>query len=172
MNPNDIEDFRQMLRQQSAQLEREKEEIIDRSQQLQALQNLLSEAQSNEKKLASMQEKLERLQAENDDLRAENKALASQAAEMQKMSVHVMKNTQQDNIITMLRSYMSLQKRKSANKRSNIKIVITELLTMAKIQVPEDMRCQLDAFDDEHDTIKPEGHVVISQAHINTIYSN
>jgi len=121
-------------------------ELVAKQEQQIAAQEKEIEALKKE----TMQLKNENLQLkdENKQMKDENKQLKMERDELNKMSQKLVEKSEQEVVIKWLRSYMNISKRKSAKKRGYIKMVILEEIQNANLEIPEDMREELERFDD------------------------
>ena len=88
--------------------------------------------------------------------------------EMSKLSAGVAKKASQDDLAKALRIYLNISKRKTVSKREAAKMVITEMLNSAKLELPEDIMEMLDHLDDE----QTEAKVVNVNGNYNDIHDN
>lgn len=88
--------------------------------------------------------------------------------EMSKLSAGVAKKTSQDDLVKALRIYLNISKRKTQGKREAAKTVIMEMLTSAKLELPDDIMEMLDHLDDE----QPDPKVVNVAGNYNDIHDN
>lgn len=140
----DVEIVKGYLRQERMDIDRAKEILQERNDNLKAVESLLNKAQKYE----SM---LEQVKAERDDLKAEVKALQMQLDEQQKMAKNMAAKTEDESLVKALRTYMNHSKKKTAKKRGYIKMMVTELALSVGLTLPEDMVETLEAFDDDED---------------------
>lgn len=129
-----------------------------------------------------LKEENERLKAELDDVMAELEATRQQLqverdarkdlevkfSELNKLSAGVAKKSAQDDFIKALRKFLNISKRKAQSKREAAKMVITEMITSAQLELPEDLRELLDHLDDE----QPEPKVITVTGNYNDIHDN
>ena len=73
-----------------------------------------------------------------------------------------------DNILKAVRTYLNTSKRKTQAKREAAKMVITELFSSAKVELPDDILDMLDHLDDE----QTEPKVVSVSGNYNEIHDN
>ena len=113
---------------------------------------------------------IEKLQRELEDKEAETEALKMQfqeekeaklslevrLSEMSKLSAGVVKNSSQEELLKVLRTFVNKSKHKRLEKRTAVKEMVLELAVTNNITLPDDLMQTIDALDDE----KP---VVLSQ---------
>lgn len=143
---------REMYRQLQSELERkanEAEELKIQMRVVEATQELL--------------EGIERLKAENESQRQEIDRLNEQIhdrdmrlKELGQLSAGVAKKSSADDVEKAMRIYMNMSKRKTQSKREAAKTVLLELITAAKLGMPEDFMETLSHFDDEELTDQPQ----------------
>ena len=99
---------------------------------------------------------IDRLKAENENLRQENSGLNqqlldkdTQLKELNKLTAGVAKKSSADDVEKAIRVYLNTSKRKTQSKREAAKVVLLELITTAKLDMPEDFMESLSHFDDE-----------------------
>lgn len=138
----EFEIMKDYLRQERADIDREKEALQERNDQLKAMEVLLSRAEKAESSLEQMRE-------ERDELKQDVKALQMQLDEQQKMAKNMAAKTEDESLVKALRTYMNHSKKKTAKKRGYIKMMITELALSVGLTLPEDMIETLEAFDDD-----------------------
>ncbi len=154
----EIEIIKDYLRQERADIDREKEALLERGYQLKAMEVLLGRAEKAESSLEQMRE-------ERDDLKQEVKALQMQLDEQQKMAKNMAAKTEDESLVKALRTYMNHSKKKTAKKRGYIKMMITELALSVGLTLPEDMIVTLEAFDDDESKteVNVEGNYIEKQ---------
>lgn len=138
----DVELIKDYLRQERADIDREKEALQERNDNLKAMESLLNKA-------AKYENMLEQVREERDSLKQEVKALQMQLDEQQKMTKNMAARAEDESIIKALRTYMNHSKKKTVKKRGYIKMMITELAMSVGLALPEDMLDTLDSFDDD-----------------------
>lgn len=72
-----------------------------------------------------------------------------QLTELRKVSASMAKKSSQDDVAKAIRIYLNTSKRKKLDKREAAKTVLLELITAAKLEMPEDTMELLNHFDDE-----------------------
>ena len=89
-----------------------------------------------------------RMRNERDRMAKERDLLSLKLKELGTMASKVVKKADHDDLIDVLRRYMKSSKRKDIRKRGYIKMVIFELVTHSKLELPDDMVEELETFDD------------------------
>lgn len=150
------------------EMEQEKERLTERAQRL--------------GECLWMLDTFERLTAENGRLKEENEGLLQQLTdekqqraeletkmnEMSKLSAGMARKAAQDDFHKALRTYLNISRRKTIGKREAAKNVITDLMTSAKLELPDDIMELLEHLDDEQTepkTVTVNGNYV--EAHNN-----
>ena len=108
-------------------------------------------------------DEIERLKTENQALRQEVDERNQQVQdrdrrlkELSQLSAGVAKKSSADDVAKAMRIYMNMSKRKTQSKREAAKTVLLELITAAKLEMPEDFMETLSHFDDEELTDQPQ----------------
>ena len=108
-------------------------------------------------------DEIERLKTENEALRQEVDERNQQVQdrdrrlkELSQLSAGVAKKSSADDVAKAMRIYMNMSKRKTQSKREAAKTVLLELITAAKLEMPEDFMETLSHFDDEELTDQPQ----------------
>ena len=130
-------------------LDRERDEMRERlelmdgyTRTLEAVEELMTENEA-------LNEQVEELRAEAEGLRQELKEKEVRLTELSKVTAGVAKKSSQDDVSKALRIYLNTSKRKTQGKREAAKTVILELITAAKLELPDELMEQLEHFDDE-----------------------
>ena len=170
-------------------LNREKDLIQDRSEEVNAYDHLLDavdelisdnddladELERQQQEIDDLNEQLEQKDAEVANMRQQmleekERRLASETklSELSKLTAGVAKKSSQDDMIKAMRSYLNISKRKTLGKREAAKMVFTELFSSAKMDLPEDIAELLEHLDDE----QAEAKVVNVTGNYNDIHDN
>lgn len=149
---NTIKDW---ARDNRASIDRERERLELMNEQQVALEQLLGRiTQLENERDDLMRERDEqealatRMRDERDRMAKEKDLLNLKLKELGMMTSKVVKKTDHDDLIDVLRRYMKSSKRKDIRKRGYIKMVIFELVTHSKLELPDDMVEELETFDD------------------------
>lgn len=167
METNYLE-LREMAHETRREVEHRRDEYVAKAEQMEGYMKVL--------------EATEKLMVENERLREENEGLLRQLGEegrqraeletrlneMGKLSAGVARKASQDDLFKALRIFLNTSKRKTMSKREAAKTVITDMLTSAKIELPDDVLELLDHLDDE----QTEAKVVNVQGNYNDIHNN
>ena len=140
------------LRQLKNELEKkeaEVEELKTRIRVMEAIQSLF--------------DKIDQLKAENEAqqqvIEERNRQLLdkdTQLKELNKLSAGMAKKSSAEDVAKAMRIYLNTSKRKAQAKREAAKMVLLELITAAKLEMPEDFMESLSHFDDEELPDQPQ----------------
>ena len=161
-------DYREMAREARRTLENEQEKLTEELEQLDGFMktmDAMDELLSKYGKTLDENEQLQQQLAEEKKQRAE---METKMAEMSKLSAGMAKKASQDDLQKAVRIYLNVSKRKTQSKREAAKTVITEMLTSAKLDIPDDIMELLDHLDDE----QAEPRVVNVSGNYNDIHDN
>lgn len=156
----DKTDFEEQLRDARREVERERELLIEKVEAQENYLNLLETCAEYAKENDALIEENEQLKEEVENLRQQLHAKETRLSELQKLSAGVAKKSSQEVVEKAMRIYLNTSKRKTLSKREAAKTVLLELVTSAKLELPEDLMDQLNHFDDEN----PEPQIVIDKA--------
>lgn len=186
MNIEELKDWRDNarrgLKREVEQLREKEEQIDEYLRALDATDELLAELVDLNDKAESLQKEINDLNAQLEQkdktivdlqqqlLEAREQRLASETklSELSKLTAGVAKKSSQDNMIKAMRSYLNTSRRKTLGKREAAKMVLTELFTSAKMELPEDIMDLLAHLDDE----QSEPKVVNVTGNYNDIHDN
>lgn len=171
----DVIGYIQKLDDAWSELEQEKQEIKEKQEKLMQMtkpvenaMNVLRVAKDLSNEYVKSREENELLLQQLTDERRQRAEMETKLNEMSKLSAGVAKKTSQDDLVKALRIYLNISKRKTQGKREAAKTVIMEMLTSAKLELPDDIMEMLDHLDDEQPTAK----VVNVQGDYNDIHDN
>lgn len=156
----DKTDFEEQLRDARREVERERELLMEKMEAQENYLNLLETCDEYAKENDALIEENEQLKEEVENLRQQLHAKETRLSELQKLSAGVAKKSSQEVVEKAMRIYLNTSKRKTLSKREAAKTVLLELVTSAKLELPEDLMDQLNHFDDEN----PEPQIVIDKA--------
>lgn len=156
----DKTDFEEQLRDARREVERERELLIEKVEAQENYLKLLETCAEYAKENDALIEENEQLKEEVENLRQQLHAKETRLSELQKLSAGVAKKSSQEVVEKAMRIYLNTSKRKTLSKREAAKTVLLELVTSAKLELPEDLMDQLNHFDDEN----PEPQIVIGKA--------
>lgn len=156
----DKTDFEEQLRDARREVERERELLIEKVEAQENYLKLLETCAEYAKENDALTEENEQLNEEVENLRQQLHEKETRLSELQKLSAGVAKKSSQEVVEKAMRIYLNTSKRKTLSKREAAKTVLLELVTSAKLELPEDLMDQLNHFDDEN----PEPQIVIDKA--------
>ncbi len=158
MNFDEIKNWqvkvRRELKDEREHLSEKERQINDYLKALEAMDGLIDE----------VDDLSEQLEEEKD----RSHALEVKLSELNKLTAGVAKKSPQDDMIKAIRTYLNTSKRKTLSKREAAKMVLTELFTSAKLDLPEDIMDLLDHLDDE----QADPKVVNVTGNYNDIHDN
>ena len=115
-------------------------------------------------------DEIDRLRSENEAQREEIDDLHQQIddrdrrlKELSQLSAGVAKKSSAEDVAKAMRIYMNMSKRKTQSKREAAKTVLLELITAAKLEMPEDFMETLSHFDDEELTDQPQSQGSVNE---------
>ena len=154
-------EMRRELAQEQERLSDRARQLEERMQLMDAMDGLLTENSKQQADIEALQQQL----AEEKQLRTE---METKMNEMSKLSAGMAKKVSQDDFLKALRIYLNISKRKTIGKREAAKNVITDLMTSAKLELPDDIMELLEHLDDEQSepkTVTVNGNYI--EAHDN-----
>ena len=150
------EELKEAARETYRQLQNELERKQDEAEELRIQMRVVEATQG-------LLDEIDRLKEENDAQREEIDGLNQQLQdkdtrlkELGKLSAGVAKKSSADDVEKAMRIYLNTSKRKTQSKREAAKIVLLELITAAKLEMPEDIMEMLSHFDDEELADQPQ----------------
>jgi len=168
-----IEFLMQVVRQQADQIEQLKQQLDNKDEELAKKDEQLEKMRTQ---LAKKDEQIEQLDNAQEALKSENMQLKMEQKELGKISQTLIKKSEQEVVIRILRIYMNTSKRKNVKKRGYIKMVILEMAQSAHVTLPDDMQEELEYFDDDNidRTVNYNFNSAVGQAigHVGTLTSN
>ena len=156
----DYIDLKEQLRDPERELEREREIIEEKIETLNGYLRVLHSVDELVKENEDLNDQVEMQKAEIDSLKQQLQEKEVRLSELGKLSAGVAKKSSHDDVSKALRIYLNTSKRKTLSKREAAKTVFLELITAAKLELPEDIMELLNHFDDEN----PEPQIVIEKA--------
>jgi predicted nuclease with TOPRIM domain len=156
----DKTDFEEQLRDARREVERERELLMEKMEAQENYLRVLETCDEYAKENDALIEENEQLKEELENLRQQLHEKETRLSELQKLSAGVAKKSSQEVVEKAMRIYLNTSKRKTLSKREAAKTVLLELVTSAKLELPEDLMDQLNHFDDEN----PEPQIVIDKA--------
>lgn len=156
----DYIDLKEQLRDAERELEREREIVEEKIETLNGYLRVLHSVADLVKENEDLTEQVEMQKTEIDSLKQQLQEKEVRLSELGKLSAGVAKKSSHDDVSKALRIYLNTSKRKTLSKREAAKTVFLELITAAKLELPEDIMELLNHFDDEN----PEPQIVIEKA--------
>lgn len=150
---------REAYRRMQSELERkieEAEELKIQMRVVEATQGLLDEIDRQEEVIKEQQEEI-------DDLHQQIQDRDMRLKELGQLSAGVAKKSSADDVAKAMRIYMNMSKRKTQSKREAAKTILLELITAAKLDMPEDFMETLSHFDDEELTDQPQSQASVNE---------
>lgn len=163
-----MNDFAEWLHDAKHALEREREEMEEKAEQISYRLNALevtSELLAELETLKEDNEKLRSLLQEEKDTRAK---LEMQMKEMSKLSASVAGKASQEEVLKALRVFVNKSKRKKLDKRIAVKEMVLEMAIANGVTLPEDLAATIECLNDE----QPEARVVNVAGNYNDIHDN
>lgn len=143
---------REAYRRMQSELDRkidEAEELKIQMRVVEATQDLLDKIDEQAAVIEDQREEIDNLHQQIDDRDRRLKELGQ-------LSAGVAKKSSADDVEKAMRIYLNTSKRKTQSKREAAKTVLLELITAAKLEMPEDILEMLSHFDDEELTDQPQ----------------
>ena len=152
----DTEELKEAARETYRRLQNVFKSKMDEAEEVKILMRVVEATQG-------LLDEIERLKTENQALRQEVDERNQQVQdrdrrlkELSQLSAGVAKKSSADDVAKAMRIYMNMSKRKTQSKREAAKTVLLELITAAKLEMPEDFMETLSHFDDEELTEQPQ----------------
>lgn len=164
----DTELYREMARGLNRELMQEQERLADKAKQLEERRHLMDAMDGLLEENRRQQEDIESLQQQLAEERQQRMEIETRMNEMGKLSAGMAKKAAQDDFHKALRTYLNISRRKTIGKREAAKNVITDLMTSAKLELPDDIMEMLEHLDDEQTDTK----VVNVNGNYNDIHEN
>lgn len=143
------DDFGEMAHDARRALEREREKMMERAEQLEAYMRMLDAIDEVLSENRRLQDEVEDLQQQLDDEKQQRADLEMKLIEMNKLSTGMAKKTSEDNLVKALRTYVNRSKRKTADKRAFAKSATLEIANANGLDLPEDLKASIESLDDE-----------------------
>jgi cell division septum initiation protein DivIVA len=153
-------DLKEQLRDARREVERERELYVEKIEAQDGYLRVLDSFDELVKKNEDLNDQVEMLKEEIDSLKQQLQEKEVRLSELGKLSAGVAKKSSHDDVSKAMRIYLNTSKRKTLSKREAAKTVFLELITAAKLELPEDIMELLNHFDDEN----PEPQIVIEKA--------
>lgn len=165
---NTFNDIREMAQNKHRELEQRQDDLIAHLGDLEDEIKLMESVGSMVDENGKLKNELEEVRGQLEEEKRQRADLEMKMAEMSKLSAGVARKASQDDLEKALRLYLNISKRKTLTKREAAKTVITEMLTSAKLDIPDDIMESLSHLDDE----QSEAKVVNVQGNYNDIHDN
>ena len=170
-----LDEARRGIREKIDRLEEKGQQVNCYKRVLDVVEELVSENEDLKEEVDNLNGQLEKRQDETDSLRQQlldekeqRLTLETRFSELNKLSVGVAKKSSQDELIKAMRSYLNISKRKTQGKREAAKMVFMEMLSNAKLELPDDIMELLEHLDDDQDAPK----VVNVTGNYNDVHDN
>lgn len=134
----DKTDFEEQLRDARREVERERELLMEKMEAQENYLRVLETCDEYAKENDALIEENEQLKEELENLRQQLHEKETRLSELQKLSAGVAKKSSQEVVEKAMRIYLNTSKRKTLSKREAAKTVLLELVTSAKLELPED----------------------------------
>ena len=143
------DDYSEMAQDAQRALEREREEMMERAELLNAHLRVLDEINEVLSENRRLQGLVEEQQQQLEDEKQQRAELEIKLMEMSKLLAGVAKKASEDNLLKALRTYVNRSKRKTADKRVFVKSAILEIANANGLDMPEDLKAAIETLDDE-----------------------
>ena len=150
----DCIDWIEMSREARRVLEKKQEELTNQAKYISDFMQLIDSTEDILNENKKLRDENEFLQQQLADEKRQKSDMETKMNEMSKLSTGMAKKAAQDDFNKALRIYLNISKRKTIGKREAAKSVITELMTSAKLELPDDIMELLDHLDDEQEETK------------------
>ena len=165
---NNVIDYDEMAYSARRALEREREELMGRAEQLDAYLRVLDEIDMVLKENSQLREDYDDLTQQLNDERQQRAELEMKLMEMGKLSTSMAQKASEENVLKALRTYVNRSKRKTADKRAFAKTATLEIANANGLDLPEDLKAAIESLDDE----QTEPKVVTVQGNYNDVHDN
>ena len=162
------DDFGEMAHDAQRALEREREELMERAEQLNVYMQLLDRINEVVAENRRLRDEYEEVQQQLDEEKQQRAELEMKLMEMTKLSAGVAKKASQEELLKAIRVFVNKSKRKKIEKRIAVKEMVLEMANANGVTLPEELAATIDALDDE----QPEAKVVTVQGNYNDIHDN
>ena len=161
-------DYGEMAHDARRVLERERDELIGRVEELNAHLQVFDSFDVVLKENSRLMEEVEGLQLQLEEEKQRCAELEMKLVEMNRLSTGMAKKASEDNLLKALRPYVNRSKRKTADKRAFAKSATLEIANANGLDLPEDLRAAIESLDDE----QSEPKVVTVQGNYNDVHDN
>ena len=161
-------DLREMAQDARQALERERDKMVERAEQLDAHLRVLDSVDEVFRENSRLKELNEYLQQQLNDEKQQRAELEMKLVEMNRLSTGMAKKASEDNLLKALRTYVNRSKRKTADKRAFAKSATLEIANANGLDLPEDLKAAIESLDDEQTEVK----VVTVKGNYNDVHDN
>ena len=168
MDDTNLIDYEEMARDARRALERERDELMERAEQLDAHLRVLDSVDEVFRENSRLKELNEDLQQQLNDEKQQRAELEMKLVEMNRLSTGMAKKASEDNLLKALRTYVNRSKRKTADKRAFAKSATLEIANANGLDLPDDLKAAIESLDDEQSDAK----VVNVSGNYNDIHDN
>ena len=165
---NNMIDYDEMAYDARRALERERESLMERAEQLDSYLRVLDEIDMVLKENSQLKEDYDDLMQQLNEERQQRAELEMKLMEMGKLSTSMAQKASEENVLKALRTYVNRSKRKTADKRAFAKSATLEIANVNGLDLPEDLKAAIESLDDE----QTEPKVVTVQGNYNDIHDN
>lgn len=165
---NNLIDYNEMAHDARRALERERDELMERAEQLDAHLRVLDAVEELVRENRQLKELNDDLQRQLNDEKQQRADLEMKLIEMSKLSTGMAKKASEDNLLKALRTYVNRSKRKTADKRAFAKSATLEIANANGLDLPEDLKAAIESLDDE----QAEPKVVNVSGNYNDMHDN
>ena len=150
------EELKEAAREAYRRMQDEFDRKMDEAEELKIQMRVVEATQGLLDKIDQQNSEIEALQEEIDGLNQQIQDRDRRLKELGQLSAGVAKKSSVDDVAKAIRIYLNTSKRKTQSKREAAKTVLLELITAAKLEMPEDFMETLSHFDDEELTDQPQ----------------
>lgn len=137
------------MRSLRRELDNEKERLEERLEMQDTMEKAVSAYSAKCDECEALQEELDAAAETIRDLHEQIATLKMQISEMGKLANKVVEKSAHEDLLPVVRKYLNISKKKTAKKKGYIRMMVLEMLSTSKVEIPEDLQETLDSFDDE-----------------------
>ncbi len=145
---NNIVDYSEITHDVRLTLEREREKLMERAEQLDAHLRVVDAIEKLQKENHCLKDENEELLQQLNDEKQRTAELEMKLIEMSRLTTGMARKASEDNLLKALRTYVNRSKRKTADKRSFAKSAILEIANANGLDLPEDLKDAIESLDD------------------------
>ena len=161
-------DYSEMAHDARRALEREREELVERAEQVDVHLRVLDAVEVVLRENCQLKAENNELLQQLNDEKQQRAELEMKLMEMSKLSTGVAKKASEENVLKALRTYVNRSKRKTADKRAFAKSATLEIANANGLDLPEDLKAAIESLDDE----QTEAKVVNVAGNYNDVHDN